>query len=109
VDLQSTLLKIKSLNLTHPTAESPTLATLLSQAPEPPPLSSIHLALQQLNTLGALEADETLTPLGSILSQLPLDPWMSKLLITASLFDQLETFITLASIMSLGRGIYSIV
>lgn len=51
---------------------------------DPPAPETLMRALEQLNYLGALDDDGNLTDTGVIMSELPLDPMLSKMVITAS-------------------------
>lgn len=44
----------------------------LSKAPEPPPLDAVIEAEAMLRELGCLDANDALTPLGTILAKLPI-------------------------------------
>ncbi|KAJ3380938.1 ATP-dependent DNA/RNA helicase dhx36, partial [Entophlyctis sp. JEL0112] len=126
VDLQSTALKIKSLNL------SPFTSEVLAQAPEPPASSSVQKAIEDLHMLGALTSAqksvdlqwpsksrrqlfsdfmdvEALTPLGKCLSNVPMDPWLAKLVVMAAAFRALDPILTAACVLESGnRGVYAI-
>ncbi|KAI9347745.1 hypothetical protein BDR26DRAFT_1004848 [Obelidium mucronatum] len=131
IDLQSTALKIKALNL------SPFTADVLALAPQPPSSESVEKALRDLHTLGALttskgkhsslkslklssksnptrkgdvsDTQEVLTPLGKAFSQIPMDPWLAKLIILGTAFKALDPVLTAAAVLESGnRGVYSI-
>lgn len=51
---------------------------------DPPAPETLMRALEQLNYLGALDDDGELTAVGNIMAELPLDPMLSKMLVTAS-------------------------
>ncbi|KAI8612916.1 P-loop containing nucleoside triphosphate hydrolase protein [Chytriomyces sp. MP71] len=121
VDLQSTALKVKSLDI------APTAAEVLALAPQPPPVDAVSKALDELKCMGAIEVvpryplisnkawakketDEILTPLGQALAQMPVDPWLGKLVILAAAFGALEPVLVAAAILGGdgGRGIYAI-
>jgi len=63
-DLQSVCLDIRSFGITDP------IGQVLEEAIEPPSSLAIRTAINALKSLGALDEKETVTPLGSILSQL---------------------------------------
>lgn len=49
---------------------------------------------------GALNDDETLTPVGKTLSNLPVDVTLGKMLIMGTLFEQVEGVLSLAAALS---------
>jgi HrpA-like RNA helicase len=51
-------------------------------------------------TIGALDADEVLTPLGKYLVQLPMDARLGKLLVTATFMGCLSSALTIAACLS---------
>jgi hypothetical protein len=102
VDLQSTALKIKALRIANSTA------AVFSQAPEPPPPFNVNQALRELRALGAFDQNENLTPLGRVLADLPVDPWVGKMVLEGAIFGCLDPILTVAGAMEIGRGIYAI-
>ncbi|KAI8848525.1 P-loop containing nucleoside triphosphate hydrolase protein [Chytridium lagenaria] len=102
VDLQSTALKIKALNIGN------TVGSVLSQAPQPPSRFNVDRAVEELTALGALHEDETLTPLGNVLSDMPVDPWIGKMVLQGAVYGCLDPILTVSGAMEIGRGIYSI-
>ncbi|TPX69116.1 hypothetical protein SpCBS45565_g02690 [Spizellomyces sp. 'palustris'] len=102
VDLQSTVLKVKALRLARHCAD------VFSHAPQPPSPVNVSRALQELRTLGAINADENLTTLGHVLSKMPVDPWIGKMVIEAAMLGCLDPILTIAGGMEIGRGIFSI-
>jgi pre-mRNA-splicing factor ATP-dependent RNA helicase DHX15/PRP43 len=50
---------------------------------DPPAPETLMRALENLNYLGALDDEGNLTQTGEIMSELPLDPQLSKMLITS--------------------------
>ncbi|XP_027848814.2 probable ATP-dependent RNA helicase DHX34 [Aphis gossypii] len=67
---------------------------------EPPQSENIENAIESLKQHGALTKEERLTPIGKMLSQLPVDIPLGKMLIMGSLFDQLEPVLSLACVLS---------
>ncbi|KFM63256.1 putative ATP-dependent RNA helicase DHX34, partial [Stegodyphus mimosarum] len=67
---------------------------------EPPDLSSIEEALQNLKNQGALTEDEALTPMGQMLSKLPVDVTIGKMLIHGCVFSVIEPMLSLAAALS---------
>lgn len=59
------------------------LMDVLSQMLTPPEATAVVSAVRSLTALGALDADEALTPLGRLLSQIPMDPRLAKTCIFA--------------------------
>ena len=57
-------------------------------------------ALELLNYLAALDDDGNLTELGKVMAEFPLDPQMSKLLITSPEFDCSNEILTIVSMLS---------
>ncbi|KAF9428302.1 hypothetical protein BGZ94_002850 [Podila epigama] len=68
-DLQEICLHIKSVD-NSPTTK---IANVLAEAIQPPDQVSVSDALAQLTSLGALDRNERLTPLGRVLATLPAD------------------------------------
>ncbi|XP_037498410.1 probable ATP-dependent RNA helicase DHX34 [Rhipicephalus sanguineus] len=68
---------------------------------EPPPSESIEEAVQTLKEQGALTADEDLTPTGRILSQLPVDVTIGKVLILGCVFRLVDPILSLAAALSI--------
>ncbi|KAK2784036.1 hypothetical protein FQN53_008844 [Emmonsiellopsis sp. PD_33] len=62
----------------------------LAQAIEPPPVSHVTAAIENLQAIGALDTDQNLTSLGRLLATLPLDPPLGKMVILGVLFRCLE-------------------
>lgn len=91
--LETLILKIKILKLGSAEA-------FLQKAINPPSSEALHLSLQFLITLKALNEDETLTPLGYHLAKLPLDPQTGKMIIMASIFSCLDPILTVAASLS---------
>ncbi|XP_054718318.1 probable ATP-dependent RNA helicase DHX34 [Uloborus diversus] len=67
---------------------------------EPPELSSIEESLQNLKSQGALTDDETLTPMGQMLSKLPVDVTIGKMLIHGSVFSVVDPVLSLSAALS---------
>ncbi|KAI9461522.1 P-loop containing nucleoside triphosphate hydrolase protein [Russula earlei] len=66
-------------------------------APAP---ETLMRALELLNYLAALDDDGNLTPLGSKMSEFPLDPQMSKMLIVSPEFNCSQEILTIVSMLS---------
>ncbi|KAM9039840.1 putative ATP-dependent RNA helicase DHX34 isoform 1-T4 [Sarcophilus harrisii] len=67
---------------------------------EPPPAASLETAITYLRDQGALDASEHLTPIGTLLSQLPVDVVIGKILIFGCLLDLVEPVLTMAAALS---------
>lgn len=52
---------------------------------DPPAPETLMRALEQLNYLGALNDDGELTDIGHKMSEFPLDPFLSKIILSASI------------------------
>lgn len=67
---------------------------------EPPPAENIENTILALKQHGAVSENEKLTPIGSLLSRLPVDIPLGKMLICGSMFHQIEPVLSLAAGMS---------
>ncbi|ODN01337.1 putative ATP-dependent RNA helicase DHX34 [Orchesella cincta] len=67
---------------------------------EPPSEESMENSLARLKEQGALNDDESLTPIGKTLSNLPVDVMLGKMLIMGTLFEQVQAVLSLAAAMS---------
>ncbi|XP_036860895.2 probable ATP-dependent RNA helicase DHX34 [Manis javanica] len=67
---------------------------------EPPPPASLETAILYLRDQGALDSSEALTPIGSLLAQLPVDIVIGKMLILGSMFRLAEPVLTIAAALS---------
>lgn len=67
---------------------------------EPPPPASLETAILYLQDQGALDSSEALTPIGSLLAQLPVDVVIGKMLILGSMFRLAEPVLTIAAALS---------
>ncbi|XP_076850289.1 putative ATP-dependent RNA helicase DHX34 isoform X2 [Brachyhypopomus gauderio] len=91
VALDSLVLQMKSMDLGDPRS---------FLFIDPPPASSIQSAITYLKQQGALDTSGELTPIGRLLSQLPVDVVIGKLLVLGSLFNLVEPVLTIASALS---------
>ncbi|MDP9155575.1 MAG: ATP-dependent RNA helicase HrpA [Pseudomonadota bacterium] len=89
--LASVILRMKSLHL-----------TAIETFPflEPPPGRAIADGYQLLNELGAVDDDNTLTPLGRELARLPLDPRVGRMILAARDHQSLREVLIIASALS---------
>ncbi|XP_041090388.1 probable ATP-dependent RNA helicase DHX34 isoform X3 [Polyodon spathula] len=91
VALDSLVLQMKSMNLGDPR----TFPFI-----DPPPASSIETALHYLREQGALDSQGELTPIGSLLAELPVDVVVGKMLVLGCLFSVVEPVLTIAAALS---------
>ncbi|KAJ1694012.1 hypothetical protein LUZ63_010710 [Rhynchospora breviuscula] len=91
--LQDLCLNIKTLQLGA-------AGTFLAKALQPPDPLSVQNAIELLKTIGALDDREELTPLGQHLSKLPLDPNIGKMLLMGSIFQCLDSALTIAAALA---------
>lgn len=73
------------------------LQSVFSRLIEPPHADSVHASKIRLQDLGALTADEQLTPLGYHLASLPVDVRIGKLMLFGSIFRCLDPALTIAA------------
>ncbi|KAG0369552.1 P-loop containing nucleoside triphosphate hydrolase protein [Gamsiella multidivaricata] len=90
-DLQEICLHIKSVD------SSTKIANVLAEAIQPPDQLSVSDALLQLTSLGALDRNENLTPLGRVLATLPVEPSFGRCLILSCVFRCLDPVLTLCA------------
>ncbi|XP_051248651.1 putative ATP-dependent RNA helicase DHX57 [Dicentrarchus labrax] len=93
VPLEQLCLRIKILDVF---AER-MLESVFSRLIEPPAMGSLDAAKQRLQDLGALTADEKLTPLGYHLACLPVDVRIGKLMLFGAIFRCLDPALTIAA------------
>ena len=67
---------------------------------EPPNKESLENAVLSLKEVGAMNPDESLTVTGRMLSKLPVDVSVGKILIMGTLFHQVEAVLTVAAALS---------
>jgi pre-mRNA-splicing factor ATP-dependent RNA helicase DHX15/PRP43 len=67
---------------------------------DPPAPETLMRALEMLNYLGALDDDGELTELGSQMAQIPLDPELSKVLLTSSQYNCMNEILTITAMLS---------
>lgn len=73
------------------------LQSVFSRLIEPPHIDSLRASKVRLRDLGALTADEKLTPLGYHLASLPVDVRIGKLMLLGSIFRCLDPALTIAA------------
>lgn len=77
--LHEIVLAIKLLNLGD-------VQSFLRKALEPPPEEAVTEALVLLQEMEALDAGDQLTPLGTILARLPIEPRMGRMMVLGCIF-----------------------
>ncbi|XP_063967101.1 ATP-dependent RNA helicase DHX33-like [Lytechinus pictus] len=76
---------------------------------DPPPREALDAALKHLELLGAVNRERNLqlTPIGKEMSSYPLDPPMSKVIISAKDYGCLEEILTIVSVLSVESVLHS--
>ncbi|XP_068625736.1 dosage compensation regulator mle isoform X2 [Battus philenor] len=69
----------------------------LSKAPEPPPLDAVIEAEALLRDLGCLDGNDSLTPLGTILAKLPIEPRLGKMMVLGFVLGVGDALTTMAA------------
>ncbi|CAM6082136.1 unnamed protein product [Calypogeia fissa] len=67
---------------------------------DPPAPETLMRALELLNYLGALDDDGNLTSLGQLMSEFPLDPQMSKMLVVSPSFNCSNEILSITAMLS---------
>ncbi|QSL65467.1 hypothetical protein MERGE_002778 [Pneumocystis wakefieldiae] len=98
-DLQEICLQIKAIGMKDPVSK------VLSETIEVPSKKAVENGLQRLYSLGALDENENLTPLGTILATLPVEPSLGKMCLMGAIFKCLDPILILAASASL-RNIF---
>jgi len=96
-NLANVVLLLKSLNIDN---------LLEFDFMDPPPQETILNSMYQLWILGALDNTGALTELGKKMAEFPLDPPLSKMLITAEQFGCTEEVLTIVSMLSVPSIFY---
>ncbi|CAG0879878.1 unnamed protein product [Darwinula stevensoni] len=91
--LEELCLQIKILKLGK-------IEPFLEKVIEPPSKSALHLSIQILHRLNALDWEENLTPLGFHLAKLPMDPQTGKMILMGAIFSCLDPILTVAAALS---------
>jgi len=71
------------------------IADFLARVPDPPPFLITRNAVQSLKAMEALDPWEDVTPLGSHLLDIPLDPWLGKILLHGVILKCLDPILTI--------------
>eukprot|EP00090_Calanus_glacialis_P015911 TRINITY_DN25023_c0_g1_i1.p1 TRINITY_DN25023_c0_g1~~TRINITY_DN25023_c0_g1_i1.p1 ORF type:complete len:1347 (-),score=453.74 TRINITY_DN25023_c0_g1_i1:75-3920(-) len=96
VPLDKMILRIKIL----PAFKGRSVKQVLSRIIEPPSVAGVDTACTRLQNVGALFPDNTLTPLGYHLAQLPVDVRIGKLMLYGAVFRCLDAALTIAACLS---------
>ncbi|XP_025987065.2 ATP-dependent DNA/RNA helicase DHX36 [Solenopsis invicta] len=97
--LEEVILQIKILQLGK-------VEEFLVTVMDPPDPKAIHLSLELLQTLNALDTHENLTPLGYHLAHLPLDPRTGKMILWGALFSCVEPIFAIAASLTFKDAFY---
>lgn len=73
---------------------------------DPPPPEALIRSLEQLYALGALNDHGELTKLGRRMAEFPLDPMMSKALISSEKYGCTEEIMTICAMLSINNSIF---
>lgn len=105
--LELSVLRIKNFQMGE-------VKELMASVIDPPPVNEIRTAVLELKQIGGLSStyegrlndlDGDLTELGKVISALPIDVHLSKLIVLAASFDVLEDAIIVAACLSTNRSI----
>ena len=95
IDLQETCLKVKAQAFKAPIRE------FLADAIEPPDPKAVDSSIRNLEALDALTEDgEAITPLGRLLSSLPVHPSLGKMIVLGIIFRCLDPMVVLGAASS---------
>jgi len=73
---------------------------------DPPPIQTMINALESLYALGALDEEGLLTKLGRKMAEFPLEPQLSKMLLTAMDLGCVDEIITIVAMLSPSQAIF---
>jgi ATP-dependent RNA helicase DHX29 len=96
LSLQDLALRIKILRLKLGNS----IEDVLSRALDPPSSSNIQRAVAALVEVKALTTSEEITPMGRLLSKLPMDVHLGKFLLISALFKCLDPALTIAATLN---------
>lgn len=96
LSLQDLALRIKILKIKI----APSIEEVLSRALDPPSSINIQRAIASLVEVKALTTSEEITPMGRLLSKLPMDVHLGKFLLVAALFKCLDPALTIAATLN---------
>ena len=95
VDLSNIVMHVKALNF-----PGMSIKDVLSETIEPPAAERVVAAMKDLTMVGALDVQESLTPLGKVLLQLPVEVQVGRLVLLGAFFKCLDNALTLAAILT---------
>ncbi|KAG5520242.1 hypothetical protein PMAC_001320 [Pneumocystis sp. 'macacae'] len=90
-DLQEICLQIKAIGVKD------SISKILSETIEVPSKEAVEYGLKRLHSLNALDENENLTPLGSVLATLPVEPSLGKMCLMGAIFKCLDPILILAA------------
>ncbi|CAH1124128.1 unnamed protein product [Ceutorhynchus assimilis] len=96
IPLEQLILNIKVL----PGFYDKEIGDVLGSFIEPPILENVFSAIRRLESVGALDKDDNLTPLGHHLAALPVDVRIGKLMLYGAIFGCLDAALTMAACLS---------
>jgi ATP-dependent RNA helicase DHX29 len=96
LSLQDLALRIKILRLKL----GNTVEEVLLRALDPPSSTNIQRAIAALIEVKALTPNEEITPMGRLLSKLPMDVHLGKFLLVAAVFRCLDPALTIAATLN---------
>ncbi|XP_066141105.1 putative ATP-dependent RNA helicase DHX57 [Euwallacea fornicatus] len=96
IPLEQLVLNIKVL----PTFYEREIYEVLGCFIEPPTEENIQSAVRRLESVGALDKNDNLTPLGHHLAALPVDVRIGKLMLYGAIFDCVDAALTMAACLS---------
>jgi len=73
---------------------------------DPPPVQTLIAAMEQLYTLGALDDEGLLTKLGRLMAEFPMEPQLSKMLLTSFDLGCADEIITIVAMLSVQNVFY---
>ena len=73
---------------------------------DPPPPETLIRALEHLYALGALNDDGDLTKLGRRMAEFPVDPMLSKCIISSEVYKCVDQVVTICAMVSTGNAIF---
>lgn len=96
LSLSSIALKIKTLDINLGSS----VEDVLSRALDPPLETNVQRAVQALIEVKALTPNQDITPMGRILSRLPTDIYLGKVLLSGAIFECLDPALTIAAALN---------
>ena len=76
------------------------IADFLAKVPDPPPFLITRNAVQNLKMMEALDTWEEITPLGLHLLDIPMDPWLGKILLHSVMLKCLDPVLTITCMLA---------